>query len=68
MTEPSTINPKSMAPKLIKFAETLKIFIKLKVNNKARGMVEATIKPARKLPNNTTRIKMTIKLPSIKFF
>ena len=67
MTAPSIIKPKSNAPKLIKFPETPKTFINEMANNIAKGMTEATIKPALKLPNNNTKTKITINAPSIKF-
>ncbi len=35
-------------------------------NNKANGITEATTKPALQLPNNSTKMKITIKAPSIK--
>ena len=68
MTAPSTIKPKSIAPKLIKFADTPKIFISANANNKQSGITDATIKPARKFPNKSTRMKTTIRPPSNKFF
>ena len=68
ITAPSTINPKSIAPKLMRLAETPKICISAKANNKLNGMTDATIKPARQLPSNSTRINTTIRPPSIKFF
>ena len=38
-----------------------------KAKSRDRGMVEATIKPPRKFPSNSTNTKMTIKAPSIRF-
>ena len=67
ITAPSTISPKSIAPKLIKLALTPKIFINPKANNKDKGIAEATIKPALKLPRNRIKTKITINAPSIKF-
>ena len=68
MTAPSTINPKSIAPKLIKLALTPNTFIKPRANNMDNGMADATISPALKFPKNKTKTKMTIRAPSIKFF
>ncbi len=68
MTAPSTIKPKSIAPKLIKLALTPKTFISPSANSSASGIAEATIRPARKFPRNNTRTKITIKAPSIRFF
>ena len=68
ITAPSTIKPKSIAPKLIKLALTPKTFIIPKANSIDNGIAEATIKPALKFPKNSTNTKMTINAPSIKFF
>ena len=67
ITAPSTIIPKSIAPKLIKFTQTSNTFIKIKANNKDNGIVEATIKPPRQLPNKKISTKITINAPSIRF-
>ena len=67
MTAPSTINPKSNAPKLIRLPLTPKIFIIIMAKNIANGITDATNKPARKFPKKSTRIKMTIKAPSMRF-
>ncbi len=68
ITAPSTMIPKSIAPKDIKFAHTPNCFIKINANNRDKGITEAVIKPPRKLPNNNTKTKITISEPSIKFF
>ena len=68
ITAPSTINPKSSAPKLIKFPETPKIFIIMMAKSIAKGITDATKNPARKFPRNKTNTKTTINAPSIKFF
>ena len=60
--------PKSIAPKLIKFAQTSNAFININANNKDKGIVEATIKPPRQFPNKKMRTKMTINAPSKRFF
>ncbi len=67
ITAPSMIIPKSMAPKLIKLASILKTYIIDKVKSKLNGMIEAITSPERILPNNNTTMKITIKLPKIKF-
>ena len=64
ITAPSTIRPKSMAPKLIRLAEIPNTFIIEIANSIANGMTEATIRPARQLPSISTRIKTTIRPPS----
>ena len=68
ITAPSTINPKSIAPRLIKFPLTPKTRINETANNMESGITEATINPALKLPKNKTSTKITISAPSIKFF
>ena len=68
ITAPSTINPKSMAPRLIRLPLTPKIFIMVTAKSKARGITEATTRPARKLPIKSTKMNTTIKAPSRRFF
>ncbi|MNU83141.1 hypothetical protein D3C71_728350 [compost metagenome] len=68
MTAPSTIKPKSIAPRLIRLPLTPNKCIIVTAKSSAKGMTEATTKPARQFPNNNTRMKMTIKAPSIRFF
>ena len=66
ITAPSTINPKSMAPRLIRLAEIPNWFIIATANNIAKGITEATINPALQFPRNKIRIKITINPPSIR--
>ena len=58
--------PKSIAPRLIKFAHTPKIFIKMKAKSSESGITDAVIRPPRTLPNNKTSTKITISAPSIR--
>jgi hypothetical protein len=67
ITAPSTIIPKSIAPKLIRFPLTPNAFIKITANSIDNGITEATIKPARRFPRNKIRTKITINAPSSKF-
>ena len=67
ITAPSTINPKSIAPKLIKLPLTPNKLIKLTANNNANGITEATINPALQFPIKSTKIKITINAPSMRF-
>ncbi len=67
ITAPSMMIPKSMAPKLIKFASTPKMYISESANNIHMGITEATTKPERILPSNRTTTKMTIKQPKMRF-
>ena len=66
ITAPSTISPKSIAPKLIKLPLTPKSFIIEMANNNANGITEATTKPALQLPRSKTKMKTTINAPSIR--
>ena len=68
MTAPSTIRPKSIAPRLIKLADIPKTFIMPRANSIDNGMADATISPARKFPRNRTNTKITMSAPSIRFF
>ena len=67
ITAPSTKIPKSKAPRLIRFAQTSKIYIIIKAKSNAKGMVDATIKPPRKLPKKITKTKITISAPIPRF-
>ena len=67
ITAPSTIIPKSMAPRLIRFAQTPVAFIKMNANNKDKGIREAVINPPLKLPSKNTNTNTTINAPSIRF-
>ncbi|MNV58357.1 hypothetical protein D3C71_1507250 [compost metagenome] len=64
ITAPSTIKPKSSAPKLIRLPLTPNVFIMLMAKSRDSGMTEATIKPALRLPRNSTRTSMTMRAPS----
>ncbi|MCY1367658.1 hypothetical protein D9M69_546020 [compost metagenome] len=66
ITAPSTMIPKSIAPKLIRLPLTPKSRIMAIANSKASGITEATTSPARQFPSSKTNIKMTISAPSIK--
>ena len=68
MTAPSTIKPKSNAPRLIKLAETPVRTMPVIVPNIARGMTAAVINAARILPSNKNKTAITSNAPSIKFF
>ena len=66
ITAPSTISPKSSAPKLIRLPLTPKRFIMITANNIANGIIDATNSPARRLPKKITNTNKTIKAPSSK--
>ena len=67
ITAPSTSNPKSNAPRLIKFPLTPKRCININANNIDNGITDATTKPALKFPKNKIKMKITINAPSNKF-
>ena len=64
--EPSTTIPKSMAPRLIRLAVTLKRRIMMNAKSIASGMTEATISPARTLPRKIISTRKTMMAPSIR--
>ena len=47
---------------------TPNVFINMIAKSIASGITEATINPARTLPKNKTKTKITISAPSSKFF
>ena len=67
MTAPSIIIPKSIAPKLMRFASTLKSLIRLSAKSSENGITEATTKPDRQFPSNTTTTKITMRQPRMRF-
>ena len=67
-TAPSTIIPKSNAPKLIRLALMFCCAIPVKVNSIDSGITQAVINAARILPKNKKRITITKIAPSTKFF
>ena len=60
---PSTITPKSMAPRDSRLAGIPVNFIMRNANNIAKGIVAATTKAARKLPNTSTNKIITMDTP-----
>lgn len=64
--EPSTTMPKSMAPRLIRLAETPNTRMRMKAKSIASGMTDATIRPARTLPRKTISTTKTMIAPSIR--
>ena len=68
MTAPSTINPKSNAPRLMRLAETRDSTMPVIVINMASGMTNAVNNAARRLPSSRNKITTTSKAPSVRFF
>ena len=68
MTAPSTMRPKSSAPRLMRFADVRVWSMPVSVISIATGMTAAVISAARKLPSSRNRITMTSSAPSARFF
>ena len=58
--------PKSIAPRLIRLAETPNTRIRMKAKSNDSGMTDAVIRPPRTLPNSNTNTNITINAPSVK--
>ena len=67
-TEPSTISPKSIAPRLIRLPEIPSCFMAMNAASIDSGIAEATIRPPRRLPSSSSSTTMTRSPPSIRFF
>jgi len=67
ITAPSTIKPKSIAPRLIRLPETLLAAIPVIANNILSGITIAVINAALKLPSNANKITITKMAPSSRF-
>ncbi len=67
MTAPSTMMPKSSAPKLSRFPLTLFDTMPVIVNSMDSGITRAVITAARMLPRNKNRIAITNSAPSMRF-
>ncbi len=68
MTAPSTMMPKSIAPKLIRLALTLLSTMPVTVIAIDSGMMQAVTKAARILPSSRNSTTTTSAAPSSKFF
>ena len=68
MTAASTIRPKSIAPRLIRFAEMPKYCMPMMAHSIASGIADETIRPARSCSRNRNRTAITTTPPSIRFF
>ena len=63
---PSTMMPKSSAPRLIKLALTLLLTMPVNVNSMDKGITIAVISAARKLPSSKNSTATTSAAPSIR--
>ena len=64
ITAPSTIRPKSNAPRLIRFPLTPNRFIMITANNMASGITEATTSPARRFQETIqVQTRRSMRLP-----
>ena len=68
MTAPSTISPKSSAPRLIKLPDTRSPFIPAAVSSMVMGMTAAVMSAARTLPSSRNSTTTTSSAPSVRFF
>ena len=68
MTAPSTINPKSSAPRLIRLPLMRPWTIPVMVNSMEKGMTHAVISAARMFPSRRKRTTITSTAPSSRFF
>ena len=64
MTAPSTMMPKSSAPRLMRFALTLLVTMPVMVKSIDSGMIAAAISAARKFPSKAKRTTITSTAPS----
>ena len=67
ITAPSTMMPKSIAPRLSKLAGTPMILRPRKVDSKASGMITTTARLARTLDRNKYNTSATSSAPSTRF-
>ena len=68
MTAPSTIRPKSSAPRLIRLPDTPPRTMPVSVNSIASGITAAVVSAARTLPSSRNSTAMTSSAPSTRFF
>ena len=68
ITAPSTISPKSSAPRLIRLPEVRVATMPLMVMSMDNGITNAVISAARRLPSSANSTAMTSKAPSTRFF
>ncbi len=68
ITVPSTIRPKSRAPRLIRLPETFSPFMPIAIIRNENGMTSTAITAARTLPSRKNRAAATRMAPSNRFF
>ena len=68
ITAPSTIRPKSSAPRLIRLADTPDCTMPVMVASMDKGITAAVIRAARRLPSNRNSTTITSNAPSSRFF
>ena len=66
-TAPSTMIPKSIAPRDIKLPESSVACMGIRANSIESGMAAETISPPRRLPSRSSSTSTTKTPPSIKF-
>ena len=67
-TEPSTMSPKSIAPRLIRLPDTPIQFMPMNATSIESGITEATIKLARRSPRNRKSTTVTSMAPSARLW
>ena len=67
-TAPSTMIPKSIAPRLMRLPLTPSLVIPAAASSMDKGIAAVTIKAARTLPSSSSRIAATSNAPSARFF
>ena len=65
-TAPSTIRPKSRAPRLIRFPLMPKRFMPMTANRKLIGIIRAVMLAARRFPSSRNSTTMTSRAPSVR--
>ena len=68
ITAPSTIRPKSSAPRLIRLPDTRLWTMPVIVSSIENGIIAAVISAARMLPSSRKSTKITSSAPSTRFF
>jgi hypothetical protein len=66
-TEPSTMSPKSMAPRLMRLPDRPSAFMPMNAASIESGMAVATSSPPRTLPSIKSKTTMTRMPPSMRF-
>ncbi len=66
ITVPSTIRPKSRAPRLIRLPGTFMLFMPMAIIRNENGMISTAIRAARTLPSSRKSVAATRIAPSVR--